>query len=272
MARPYLRSLEREFDLADVTVAGRPSIRHGRLASGPTARYAPATFDRPRCAERAAETTPEPAPETTSEPTGQPAPSLTPADLEAAVAEARAEAVSATASRVRAELEASLKAREVLALEALGRQLDERQAAYLGALAELRDEAREVILEVARAVAPGAFARAPLANVERLLEELVPSLDAQPRLELKLAPGLAAAGREGLARIAAASGFQGEIVVEPDPSMAPGDARLSWQGGAAERSTQTLTEEALRIARGWLGAHAEMGAPDTRSNAGEILS
>lgn len=267
MTRSYLRSLEHHFDLAEVTVAGRPSIRHGRLAWGPTARYAPATFDRPRLAQAT-----EPAVERPAEATPEPTPSLTPADLEAAVAEARAEAVGSTTSAVRAEVEASLKAREVRALEAIGRQLDEREGAYLAVLAELQGEARELILEVARAVAPRAVARAPLADIERLLEDLVPCLDAQPRLELSVAPDLVVSGRELLARIAATNSFPGEIVVASDPSLGPGDARLAWQRGTAERDTGTLTEEALRIARGWLESRAEGGALGTRSNAGEIVS
>ena len=255
MNRPFLRSLERTFDLDEVTVSGPPSIHHRRLAAGPTRRYAPPAFE-PSPPELTPATAPEPAPEAepapAPEPPPPPAPGPTLAELQAAVAEARAEAVERTAAQVRAEVEDSLKAREVAALEGLGRRLDDHHAAYRTILAGLRDQAHELIVEVARAVAPRAIARAPLADVEHLLEDLMPCLDAEPKLELALAPDLVPAGREILARIATTSGFRGEVVVAADPAMALGDAHLAWRRGDAVRDVGALTEQALQIALRWL--------------------
>lgn len=260
MARSFLRSLEREFDLAEVTIPGRPSIQPCWLTSAPTTRYEPATFDQPP-AEAVRQAPPKALP---------PTPSFTAAELEVAVAEARADAARDAAETVRAELEASLAARETEALEGLSNRLSDCQAKFDAALCERRARAHELILEVARAVALRAIARAPLADVERLLDDLVPHLAAEPRLELKLAPDLVPSGRATLLRIAAASGYRGEVVVEADTALVPGDARLAWRRGEAERNVEGVVERAVQIARKWLESGAADPAPEcAQSNEGE---
>ena len=48
-------------------------------------------------------------------------------------------------------------------------------------------------------------------------------------------PTLAAAAEKSLLAIAEEAGYRGALRVLPEPRLGPGDARLSWQDGAAER-------------------------------------
>lgn len=252
MRRPYLKMLETRFDADEVAVVGRPQVSAGRVVSGTPARYLPGALN--------FDTRPPPA----QRPEVPPPPAYTQAELDAAVGEARASAAAAATEAAREEAlrEASsgIAAAEAEAMQEVVRQLAALQESFDLTISELRADARTLVLEVVQAVIPRALQRAPLADVEQLLQDLVPRLEAEPNLRLELAPDLLEAGQAALAQIAAESGFRGGIDVIGDPALGPGDARLRWQDGEAERRVADVTAAAIAIAEDWLASRE--GSPD----------
>ena len=93
-----------------------------------------------------------------------------------------------------------------------------------------------------------------------MLRELVVRLEGEPWLEIRLPPGAGSQPAEQrCGAIAAEVGYRGELRVLPDPTLGPGDARLAWQDGAAERDLARLEAEATALVDAWL--------PATRSRA-----
>jgi hypothetical protein len=99
---------------------------------------------------------------------------------------------------------------------------------------------------------PRALERQPLADVAAMVQDLLVRLEGQPRLSLALPPALLEAGRQTLADVAARAGYRGELIIEPDPTLGPGDARLGWRGGSAARDLVELEREALALVDAWL--------------------
>lgn len=189
------------------------------------------------------------------------------AELAEAVAAARTEAAAETETRLRAELAASLEQRQAEAWRALSEQLVESRAELERLLQQRAGASRDLALALARALAPRALARAPLADVEAMLRETLARLEPCPRLELRLPQELVAQGRSLLDRVAAETGYPGELAVIPDPTLGPGDARLSWQDGAAVRDLAELEAEALDLVDAWLPVD---GKDDERRNGGSL--
>jgi hypothetical protein len=68
----------------------------------------------------------------------------------------------------------------------------------------------------------------------------------------RLPPALLAAGEAALTRVAAEAGYQGELRVLAEPGLGPGDARVRWQEGTAERDLGRIEAEAVALVEAWL--------------------
>jgi hypothetical protein len=100
-----------------------------------------------------------------------------------------------------------------------------------------------------------------------MLRDLLRRLEGQPRLTLALPPALLEAGQQAIGAIAAQAGYRGELTVEPDTTLGPGDARLGWRGGCAERDLVELEREATALVDAWLPASATEPWPIDGENA-----
>lgn len=197
------------------------------------------------------------------EPEPAPPPTVGAEELAAAVALARAEGEAAA----RDEIEAALEQRRCAAAEAIAGALARMESAHAARLDERAGASLELALALARAIVPRALERAPLADVEAMLRDLVARLEDQPRLHLALPPDLVAPGRELLEGLAREAGFSGELTVEGDPDLGAGDARLSWRHGRAIRDLAAIEREALALAAAWLPAADEQSATSEGSES-----
>ena len=223
----------------DATVVRRARRRPGAVPATATTRFRYPEFAAP--ATPPAPPAPAPTPRTFSED-----------ELARALEAARREASSETAATMRAELAASLEQRRAAALGAIAAQLEAAGAALERTPAARADASGELALALARALVPRALALQPLADVEAMLRSLVLRLEGQPWLEVGLPPALLAAGEAALARAAAEAGYQGELRIVPEPALGPGDARVSWHDGAAERDLARIEAEAVALVEAWL--------------------
>jgi flagellar assembly protein FliH len=227
-------------------------------------------FDYPPL-EALATVAPSPPPEAAPEPAPPPPPTFSEQELASAVEAARREAHTAAEAEVRAALVASLEHRQAGALAAISERLAAGQAALDHILATRAGASRDLALAVARVLVAKALARQPLADIEAMFREVVVRLEGMPWLELRLHPSLAAAGQAAIARAAEEADYHGELRVIADAKLGPGDARLTWQDGAAERNLARLEAQVTALVEAWLpaaGGQAGRSAPSSAVGAG----
>jgi flagellar assembly protein FliH len=176
-------------------------------------------------------------------------------ELARALEQARDEAGAEAAARVRAEVTDSLEHRRAEALGAIAAQLSAAGAALERTLAARVSASRDLALALARALVPRALELQPLADIESMLRDLLLRLEDQPWLEIGLPPELLAGGEEALARVAAETGYQGELRVLAEPALGPGAARVRWREGAAGRELARIEAEAMALVDAWLPNH-----------------
>jgi len=108
----------------------------------------------------------------------------------------------------------------------------------------VRDEAAQLALAMARKIAPAALAALPSGDVEIALRQAMHQAIAEPRITLRAAPAVIQALEPRLTEIAQEEGYDGRVLFAADPTMTGADCRIEWRGGGAERREQTI-EEAL---------------------------
>ncbi len=196
-----------------------------------------------------------------------PSPTFSEEDLRGAVEAARREAGAAAEAAVRSEMLASLEHRQAETLSAISERLAASREVLERTLAARAGASRDLALAVARALVAKALARQPLADIEAMFRELVVRLEGMPWLELRLPPGLLDAGQAALARAADEADYRGELRVIPDARLGPGDARLIWQDGAAERDLASLEAEVGALVDAWLPAAGSRAGHPTSTAA-----
>ena len=109
---------------------------------------------------------------------------------------------------------------------------------------KLRDEAARVAFAMARKIAPAALAALPSGDVEIALRQDMHQAIGEPRITLRADPAVTAILEPRLTDIAHEEGYEGRVLIAADPAMKPGNCRIEWRGGGAERSEAAI-EEAL---------------------------
>ena len=187
------------------------------------------SFDAPDPPRAGGRKTPAPAPE----------PSFTKAEFEAARSAAAGEARAAALT----EAAASSDARAAAALAAMQTGL----AALLEARARVAEEAQrravELIQAVLRKAVPILARKAALLEIEAMVADCLRETFDEPRIVLRVADALFEPLQKRLAALTAAAGFAGRIVLLADETLGPGDARVEWAEGGAERDIGRLMRD-----------------------------
>lgn len=131
-------------------------------------------------------------------------------------------------------------------------------AQMVAALDAARDdnhrEAVDVALSIGRKLALHLVARFPLAELEALVRECLPSLNGVPHLVIRCHPDLADAIRDAATAQMAHSGFAGRLVVMGDPDIRLGDGRLEWVDGGLVRDIAETSRQIDRQIATYLAA------------------
>lgn len=161
---------------------------------------------------------------------------LTTEELDRMQAQARAEGASNAQARTTEALDRSIAALTISVRAALDQSHAE--------IEQLRDEAAQVALAMAKKIAPAALALLPAGDVEIALRQAMHQAIGEPRITLRTAPAVTEILQPRLADIAHEEGYEGRVLIAADPAMKAGDCRIEWRGGGAERSEQAI-EDAL---------------------------
>ena len=143
------------------------------------------------------------------------------------------------------------------ALQAIGESLPEIFQLQQGANDAHARNAVMVAVAIVRKVFPDLNRKGALGEVERVIEVSMEKLMDPARIVIRVNEEL----RDGLAqRIEAATvggGFQENMTVLADAGVAPGDCRIEWSDGGAERDTDAMWQEIDDIIMRNVGADPE---------------
>ena len=150
------------------------------------------------------------------------------------------------------------------ALEAITRSLP--------AVAEEQSRANDMITNDAIKLAMAAMRRAMPATAEKyafdevakVVADLVPHLLDEPRIIVRVALPLVETMRERLEQVAHSTGFEGRMVVQEDARLGPGDCKVEWADGGAERDLSRVLSEMDQIVD---RAFASVSNPNTGTEA-----
>jgi flagellar assembly protein FliH len=90
---------------------------------------------------------------------------------------------------------------------------------------------------------PALCKKAPLMELEALIAACLREAFDEPRIVLRVADPDFDAVQRRLGPTTAATGFAGKIVLLSDETLQPGDARIEWAEGGAERDTRRLLRD-----------------------------
>lgn len=123
-------------------------------------------------------------------------------------------------------------ARLVNALEGLDKAREEATA-----------NAIAVAMGIARKLLPDLARRDPLGEVVAVVEQAMEKVLEEPRVAIRVAAADLASLEPMIADLARAKGYEGRVLVLGDPDLPPGDCRIEWRDGGAERDMAALWAE-----------------------------
>lgn len=167
------------------------------------------------------------------------APTFDEGELEAAREQARAEGHQAGLAQARTEIE------QIVAntLHSVETSINGLLGRYDQDIADVRRDAAEMAVTVARKLAPTLIARQPAAEVEALVTECLSDLRDEPRVVVRASQLVVDALKPRIESLAAASAFAGRVILLPDDGLQGADCRVEWADGGVERSIETLDRQ-----------------------------
>ncbi len=153
-------------------------------------------------------------------------------------------------------------------LEKLSQQFDSLFKAQEAADAAIMENAISVACGIARKVFPALNQQGALAEIERMAVMSLEKILEEPQVIIAVNPKLEAALNERLDTLTAQAGYKGEVRIIADDKVDPGDCRMEWSGGGANRDMDALWQEIDEIVERNLSGNPE-ASPETSEAAPE---
>ncbi|HYD31217.1 MAG TPA: FliH/SctL family protein, partial [Azospirillaceae bacterium] len=152
-----------------------------------------------------------------------------------------------------AEAEAAIANAQAQALQRVAEGVGQLIAAREQTNTQRQNQPLRITLAMTRKLFPDLARRHGLDEIEAMVRSILIELIDEPRLVVRMPPDMQAALAERIDGIAKATAFAGRLAVLPDDQLAPGDCRVEWADGGAERSTQRLIADVEQIAARMIG-------------------
>jgi flagellar assembly protein FliH len=172
-----------------------------------------------------------------------PPPKFSEQDLERARAEGHAAGKEAGTQEAMQSIEQQISQ----VVNAISAQLSGLSQAQTDSHERQQREALEVALTVVRKVFPRLAERHGLAEVESVVCDCLERLREEPRIVIRVADALLDQVEARIGELVARAGFEGRIVYLAQDDMKPGDVRVEWADGGAERDSKALWRDIDQI-------------------------
>ena len=160
---------------------------------------------------------------------------------------ARTEGFAAGKESGRQEVMQSIEQQISTALSAISGQLTGLSQAQVQAIERQTRGAVEAALTVMRKMFPHLAGRHGLAEIESVVCDCLERLRTEPRIVIRVADALLDQVEQRVSQLAARAGFDGKIVFLSQEGLHPGDIRVEWADGGAERDSDRLWHEIDQI-------------------------
>ncbi len=118
-----------------------------------------------------------------------------------------------------------------LALEQIGRSIDDIARQFSDAATRMETEAVDVAVAVARKLCSRLMDAEPLAEAMALVGDCFRHLTSTPHIVVRINDELYDGARHDIERLAKQSGFEGRLVILAEPDIAKGDCKIEWADG-----------------------------------------
>ena len=112
---------------------------------------------------------------------------------------------------------------------------------------KLLDDTHFLILTILKKLLPTLEQSRAQAEVERIVAEAILRLPNEPRIAIRIHPDLCKAMNPVLDSLTRQAGFEGKLIVLPDPEKAPSDVTVEWADGGAERNLSDIQEKIFEL-------------------------
>ena len=160
---------------------------------------------------------------------------------------ARAEGLAAGKESGRQEAMQSIEQQISQALSTISGLLTGLSQAQVQASERQTRGAVEAALTVMRKMFPRLAGRHGLAEIESVVCDCLERLRTEPRIVIRVADSLLDQVEQRVSQLAARTGFDGKIVFLSQEGLHPGDIRVEWADGGAERDSDRLWHEIDQI-------------------------
>ncbi len=124
------------------------------------------------------------------------------------------------------------------ALGRIGGQMAQVLSTLIEERTSIRAEAVELAVAVSKKLSGALLNLAPKDAVIELLSSIIEYLRDAPRIVVRAAPDLVAALKEDLGQLLSQAGFEGQLIVLPEPDLAAADCSIDWAKGGLEHNTE----------------------------------
>lgn len=158
-----------------------------------------------------------------------------------------------------AAAEKGIAQRTVEQLTSLAAQFEATSAALEEQIRQSHQETVLAAMTVVRKLFPQMSSENGLTEIQAVVEDCLERLRDEPRLVVRVADQEMDTLKMQLDACIKRSGFNGKLVFLADDRLNPGDVRVEWADGGAERSQTALWQEIDKIIERTLGAALEVG-------------
>jgi flagellar biosynthesis/type III secretory pathway protein FliH len=163
----------------------------------------------------------------------------------AELASARDEATQEGRDLATAEAEASSRAASSRCLAEIAAQMSAARAETATIAEESAEAIARLLLGCFATALPALSARHGAAELTALLRQLLPALRREPKIIVRINPHLVPAMTEEIHSLDA--DLSARVRLIPTDAVAPGDARITWDNGAASRDAASLWKQIENI-------------------------
>jgi len=142
-----------------------------------------------------------------------------------------------------AEANASIERSVADALAVAGQALQTLGPALVELRTRIEAEALETVTAIVRKIVPYYARTHGYDEVEALLRDCLSSAYDEPRIVVRAHDSVLGSLTAQLDDLAKSSGFNGNLVLFEDQDLAPGDCRVEWADGGAERNIDRVWED-----------------------------